>query len=52
MVVTASADGALVVDDAGESADRVTVDGVVDGTVADTGFLHLTDDALEGVEVL
>jgi len=47
-----SAFGAFVADYSGESAFRVTVNRVVDGAVADSGFLHAADYLLESVKVL
>ena len=48
----AVATGTFVPDDAGVAADRVAVDRVVDGAVADARLLHTADQLHEGFGVL
>ena len=47
----AAAWAGFTLDDAREAADWVTVNWVVDGAVADTNFLHVADNCLEGFNV-
>ena len=48
----ATARATIALDDAGETADRVAVDGVVDGAVADAGFFHMADDGLKSFNII
>ena len=41
-----------IINDAGIAADRVTVNRMVDGTIADTTFLHVTDNRFKGIQIL
>ena len=41
----------VALDDAGEAADWVAVNWVVDGAVADANFLHVADSSLKGLDV-
>ena len=43
---------AITGDDAGEATDRVAIDWVVDGAVADATIVHFTDDGFECGDVL
>lgn len=43
---------AMTRDDTREATNWVTIDGVVDRAIADARFFHLTDDSLEGFDVL
>ena len=52
MTFGTAATRAAVTDDTHESANRVAVDRVVDGTVADTGLRHVMHDLFEGIQVL
>ena len=51
-VVASSALGADIADYTGISAAGISVDGVVDRTVADTRLLHTSDDLLKCFKVL
>ena len=44
--------GTNIADDSSIPANRVTVNGVVDGAIADAGFLHEADYLLKGFEIL
>ena len=49
---SASALRTCVADDTVVSADRVSVDGMVDGTVTDSGIVHAADNLFKGFQVL
>ena len=51
-VVASAALGADIADYTGISAAGISVDGVVDRTVADTRFLHTSDDLLKCFKIL
>ena len=52
LALTTAATGANITDDTHITADGVTVNGVVDGAVADAEVVHAADDGLEGFHIL
>ena len=52
LVLGASAAGALILDDAGEAADGVAVNGMVNGAVTDTALLHMANYLFKCLKIL
>jgi len=51
-ILGASAAGTLILDDAGEAADGIAVNGMVNGAVTDAALLHVTDNLFKGFEIV
>ena len=49
---TAAGWAAISFDDTGKATDRVAIDRMVDGAIADASFLHVTDDGFKGFDVV